>query len=540
MFNVLLLLAQAVPDTVILDRAVEYSRVGEPQLMDIARPRNPDGRRPTVVAIHGGGFRAGKRDSYLPLILKLAERGYVAATVDYRLSPKHQFPAAVEDVKAAVRYMRANAGRLSVDPDRIGTVGGSAGGHLVLMLGTTGGVAEFEGYGPNREFSSRVACVVDYYGPSDLTKSYGKSVDAHEVLPMWLGGDLSTQEKLHRRASPLNWVSPSSAPVLAIHGTDDKYVEHAQSVWLVERLKAAGVEAELLTLNGAGHGFRGEDAARAEAAMFAYFDKQLAAKPKPRRILVSDHGPGGEVISIDWPSGKVHWRVPNQRGHDVQSLPNGHVLYSIGNARKVIEIDAQQREVWSYGANEGLEHPISAERLENGNTLIHDARKGEAIEVTRDKKVVWRYSHPELANMQSRNARRTRQGTTLISVEALGKIIEVDKAGNVVWTFTGEGGAKRRPYRGLRLANGNTLVGMTDPGEVVEVTRDGRIVRSIGGLQPGIRMGWASGTDVFPNGNLLINDYTGRRIIEVEAGGKVVNEFRTGAWTIASVAVVRE
>jgi hypothetical protein len=232
--------------------------------------------------------------------------------------------------------------------------------------------------------------------------------------------------------------------------------------------------------------------------------------------------------------------VPNQRGHDVQSLAGGHVLFTIGNARKVMEIDSQQREVWSYGPNEGLEHPISAERLENGNTLIHDARKGETIEVTRDKKVVWRYSHPELANMQSRNARRTPQGTTLISVEVLGKIIEVDKAGAVVWTFNAPGGAKRRPYRGLRLANGNTLVSMTEPGEVVEVSRDGQVVRSIGGMAPGIRMGWASGTDIFANGNLLINDYTGRRIIEVDASGKVVHEFRTGPWTIASVAVVKE
>jgi len=535
-----LLLAQAVPDSVILERAIEYSRVGGAQVMDIARPKNADGRRPAVVAIHGGGFRAGKRESYSALILKLAERGYVAATVDYRLSPAHQFPAPVEDVKAAVRYLRANANRLFLDPDRIGTVGGSAGGHLALMLGLTAGVAEFEGSGPNREFSSRVQCVVDYYGPTDFTKSYGASVDAAEVLPMFLGGDLATQDRYHRRASPLNWVTPNAAPVLAIHGTEDRYVEHAQSVWLVDRMKAAGAHAELLTLPAAGHGFKGEDAAKAEAAMIGFFDKHLAAKPKPRRVLVSDHGPGGEVILMDWPSGRVHWRVPNQRGHDVQALPGGGALYTVGPAKKVMEIDSQQREVWSYGPNEGLEHPISAQRLENGNTLIHDARKGETVEVTRDKKIVWRYSHPELANMQSRNARRTPQGTTLISVEVLGKIIEVDRTGNMVWSYSGEGGVKRRPYRGLRLPNGNTLVSMTDPGEVVEVTPAGKVVRSIGGLKSSLRMGWASGTDVFPNGNLLINDYTGRRIVEVDSSGTVVNEFRTGPWTIASISIVNE
>ena len=529
-----------VPDSVVLERAVEYSRVGEPQLLDIARPKADGGRRPAVVAIHGGGFRAGKRDSYLPLILKLADRGYVAATVDYRLSPKHQFPAAVEDVKASIRWMRANANRYGIDPGRIGVIGGSAGGHLVLMLGLTAGVPEFEGTGPNREMSSKVQCVVDYYGPTDFTKSYGASVDAHEVLPMWFGGGLSSQDKLHRFGSPLNWVSPKAAPVLAIHGTEDKYVGYEQSLWLMVRMKTAGVHAELLTMKGAGHGFKGEDAAKAEAAAIEFFDKQLAPKPKQTRVLISDHGPGGEVIELDWPSGNVNWRVPNQRGHDVQSLPGGHVLYSIGAQRKVIEIDGQHREVWSYGPNEGLEHPISAQRLDNGNTLINDARKGEVIEVTREKKVVWRYAHPELANMQSRNARRTPQGTTLISVEVLGKIIEVNQKGEVVWKYEGEGGTKRRPYRGMRLANGNTLVSMTDPGEVVEVTREGKVVRSLGGMQPALRMSWASGTDVFPNGNLFINDYTGRRLLEIDASGKIVNELRTGPWTIASVSVVKE
>jgi acetyl esterase/lipase len=528
-----------VPDSVLLERGIEYSRVGEPQLLDIARPKSAQGRLPAVVAIHGGGFRAGKRDSYLPLILGLAERGYVAATVDYRLSPKHQFPAAVEDVKASVRWMRANAGRYGIDPDRIGAIGGSAGGHLVLMLGLTAGVAEFEGTGPNREFSSKVQCVVDYYGPSDFTKSYGASVDAAEVLPMWLGGDLSSQEKLHRRASPLNWVSPNAAPILAIHGTEDKYVAHDQSVWLTDRLGSAGAHAELLTLPGAGHGFKGEDAVKAERAAFAFFDRFLTAPVRHQRILVADHGPAGEVILMDWPSGRIHWKVPNQRGHDVQSLPGGNVLYTVGPARKVVEIDSNRNEVWSYGSNEGLEHPISAQRLPDGNTLIHDARKGETIEVTRDKKIVWRYSNPELANMQSRNARRTPQGTTLISVEVLGKIIEVDANGNIVWSFTPEGGARRRPYRGMRLVNGDTLVSMTDPGEVVQVARDGKIVRSFGGLQPKLRMGWASGTDLFTNGNLLINDYTGRRLIEVDSSGVIVNELR-GPWNIASVSVVRE
>ena len=134
---------------------------------------------------------------------------------------------------------------------------------------------EFEGDGGNPEQSSRVACVVNVYGPSDFTKSYGKSVDAPEVLPLWLGGNLETHHDLHIQGSPLYWVTPDAAPTLCIHGTEDKYVAHEQAVWIIDKLKAATVEAELLTLAGAGHGFKGADAEKADAALFEFFDKQL-------------------------------------------------------------------------------------------------------------------------------------------------------------------------------------------------------------------------------------------------------------------------
>ena len=164
-----------------------------------------------------------------------------------------------------------------IDPDRIGVTGGSAGGHLAQFLGVTADVKRFEGDGGNAEQSSRVACVVNYYGPSDFTKSYGKSVDAAEVLPLWLGGNLEQARQKHILASPLYWVTPNAAPTLCIHGTEDKYVALEQAVWLIEKLKAAGVEAELLTLDGAGHGFKGKDADKAENAMLAFFAKHLEA-----------------------------------------------------------------------------------------------------------------------------------------------------------------------------------------------------------------------------------------------------------------------
>jgi acetyl esterase/lipase len=268
----------AVPENVVFEPNIEFSNPdGQHLQLDMARPKTGDGPFPAIVCIHGGGFRAGSRQGYDGLCLRLAQQGDVAVTVSYRLAPKYQFPAAIHDVKAAVRWLRANAKQYKVDPARIGVTGGSAGGHLAQFLGVTGAVKQFEGTGGNAEQSSRVACVVNYYGPSDFTKSYGKSVDAAEVLPLWLGGNLEHARHKHILASPLYWVTPDAAPTLCIHGTEDKYVAHEQAVWLVDKLKASGVEAELLTLDGAGHGFKGKDAEKAEKAMLAFFAKHLGA-----------------------------------------------------------------------------------------------------------------------------------------------------------------------------------------------------------------------------------------------------------------------
>ena len=199
--------------------------------------------------------------------------------MSYRLAPKHAFPAAVHDTKAAVRWLRANANRLNADPDRLGVTGSSAGGHLAQFLGVTAGVKEFEG-DAYPGFSSAVTCVVNVYGPSDFTKSYGKSVDAHEVLPLWLGGNLETARPRHIQSSPLNWVTPAAAPTLLIHGTEDKYVNYEQALWMRDRLAACGVEVRLLTLEGAGHGFKGADAEKADQELLGYFTKMLR-KPGP-------------------------------------------------------------------------------------------------------------------------------------------------------------------------------------------------------------------------------------------------------------------
>jgi acetyl esterase/lipase len=268
-------------DAIKFTKGIEFSNPDDQHLqLDLAEPAAGDGPFPAIICIHGGGFRAGTRDGYDGLCQQLAKRGYVAMTVTYRLSPKYQFPAAVQDCKAAVRWARANAATYKIDMKRIGVMGGSAGGHLALFLGVTAHVPEFEGEG-NLDQSSQVQCVVSMYGPSDFTKSYDKSVDARIVLPMFFGGNLEEKRAEHIHGSPLYWVTPDAAPTLCIHGTKDTYVAYEQAVWMVDRLKAAAVEAELLTLDGAGHGFRGDDAVKADKAMFEFFDKHFKNVNKP-------------------------------------------------------------------------------------------------------------------------------------------------------------------------------------------------------------------------------------------------------------------
>lgn len=257
------------------EAGVEFANPDNQHLqLDLARPADGEGPFPAVICIHGGGFRAGKREGWDNMCKDLAARGFVAVTVTYRLAPQFQFPAAVEDCKAAVRWLRINAAKYHVNPEKIGVLGDSAGGHLTQFLAVTGNVHDFDG-DQNPGPSSAVQCAVSYYGPCDFTKSYGKSVDAAIVLPMFLGGNLEQAHHRHILASPLYWVTPDAPPMLLLQGTDDKYVNYEQAVLMRDRLKAADVAVELLTLQGAGHGFKGDDLKRANSAAIEFLEKHL-------------------------------------------------------------------------------------------------------------------------------------------------------------------------------------------------------------------------------------------------------------------------
>ena len=212
---------------------------------------------PAIVYLHGGGWQGGDKTQFEPQATDMAAAGFVGATIEYRLVPEGVlFPAPVEDSKAAVRWLRANASTYRIDAGRIGVAGRSAGGHLAAMLGTT--LTEFEGNGGNPSFSSRVQAVAAFNGVFDfvaLNSPKFKAEKAIEGIANFLGASYEEDPELWVTASPITHVGTESAPFLFLHGTRDKLIPYQQSVDMMNALTAAGVSAEIFTAKGAGHTF---------------------------------------------------------------------------------------------------------------------------------------------------------------------------------------------------------------------------------------------------------------------------------------------
>ena len=275
--------AAQTPGSVAVQRDVEYGRVGARSLrLDIVQPaKTPTDAMPVVCIVHGGGWSGGNKASGVPFAAPLAERGYFCVSVGYRLTGEAVWPAQIHDCKAAIRFLRANAKKYHIDPDKIGVWGGSAGGHLVAMLGTSAGVRELEGAGGNADQSSRVTCVINWFGPTDLVAAWKDptvSDDAKKVLERLVGGPAAENLDALAAASPVKYVSADDAPTLTMHGTKDPLVPLAQAQILHDALKKAGVDSTLVVVEGAGHGFGGPEV---DARVRAFFDKRLRGKNVP-------------------------------------------------------------------------------------------------------------------------------------------------------------------------------------------------------------------------------------------------------------------
>lgn len=240
-------------------RDIEYATVdGTSLLLDLCLPSGPaESPVPLVLWVHGGGWRAGDKDpTRAPTTLG---EEYAIASVNYRLSDEAIFPAQIHDVKAAVRFLRGNADRFGLDPERFGAWGSSAGGHLVALLGTSCDIPELEGeLGEHLDQSSCVQAVCDFFGPTDLLALLGQRGEnarrpmAEDAL---LGGPIEENVELATLAGPITHVDGTDPPFLIMHGSEDPLVSVEQSIAFDLALRAAGVESTLLVIDGAGHGF---------------------------------------------------------------------------------------------------------------------------------------------------------------------------------------------------------------------------------------------------------------------------------------------
>jgi acetyl esterase/lipase len=243
-----------------VERNVAYANTENArQRLDLFVPESADGqsRFPVLIYVHGGGWEGGNRDGGQPFIAPiLRTRRYAVATIDYRLSGEAIWPAQLHDCKAAVRWIRANAKRLGCDEDKIAVLGTSAGGHLAAMLGVTGGEPEFEGsVGPHVAISSKVSCVIDFYGPTDLVALGGPLGESPSPISRLLGGSVDRRIDLARSASPVLHVSAEASPFLIIHGDRDSTVPLAQSELLHRAIVNAEAESFMtLVINGQ-HGY---------------------------------------------------------------------------------------------------------------------------------------------------------------------------------------------------------------------------------------------------------------------------------------------
>jgi acetyl esterase len=265
-----LLLAVAGPARAEYKTDIEFAKAGDVSLtLDAYVPDGP-GPFPTAILVHGGGFVRGDKQSYIkPIFDPLSRASFTWFTINYRLAPAHRYPAAVEDVEAAIRWVKDHAKEYKVDTRRIALIGESAGGHLVSMVGARG------------RGKTRVAAVVPFYAPHDLEFQVRQRGALGESMTALFGlAELNDGAwKTLREGSPSTYVKSGMPPYFLIHGTRDEQVPYEQSVRFQERMKSAGNRCELVTIPDGRHGMGGWDPAHPEYKPFLidWLQKTLGA-----------------------------------------------------------------------------------------------------------------------------------------------------------------------------------------------------------------------------------------------------------------------
>ena len=240
----------SIPDEIMVINDIEYKYIDSTSLqLDIYKLKNLQEPAPVMIFIHGGAWRKGDRSDYLPYLIDYAKKGYVTATVSYRLVRKAVFPAAVQDVNCAVKFIKIHAHKYGIDPNKVVLIGGSAGGHLSLMVGYGGHEDLFEQDCP-LDHDSKVHAVIDLYGPADLTTPY--AISTYQVQE-FLNTTYEKDPDIFKAASPRTYISPDDPPTLIFQGTIDSLVPVSQSDSLDSWLQQAGIPHEYHRLKGWPH-----------------------------------------------------------------------------------------------------------------------------------------------------------------------------------------------------------------------------------------------------------------------------------------------
>ena len=277
-------MAKPIPAGITEELDVEYGRVSDRALLlDLYTPKDLKEPAPLIMFIHGGGWRGGDKEDYKFYATHYAEQGYVVASIGYRLRDEALYPAAVNDTKCALRWARAHAEKLNIDPERIGVLGGSAGGHLAMMIGYSSDIHRLEGTGGWPDTSSHVKCVVDIYGPTDFTTEYGRT---HELTTKFIGKSYEDAPHLYEEISPLLHVDENAPPTLILHGTLDDLVPITQSDKLAAELERLGVPVWYDRIDGYPHSM---DLSKPvndhfKTVITAFFDEYLRGDKEPSPV----------------------------------------------------------------------------------------------------------------------------------------------------------------------------------------------------------------------------------------------------------------
>jgi acetyl esterase/lipase len=257
------------------ERDIVYTKAGSTELkLDVAAPEQGDGPFPAILVIHGGAWRAGNKSDVGLILRGLAARGYAAVSPQYRFCPREVFPAQVYDVKAAVRWIKSRAKERRIDPNHIGAVGFSAGGHLALMLGVTGPNDGLEGDVSAGAPDTRIQAVVNWFGPCDLGARDIPEV-SKPLVKDFLGATPTDRPDLAAKASPRSYVTKDDPPILTFQGTKDPLVPHTQAIELADAMTAAGVPGRVELMVGSSHGWTGAELDHTLAETSAFFDRYL-------------------------------------------------------------------------------------------------------------------------------------------------------------------------------------------------------------------------------------------------------------------------